>query len=298
MVSKHDQISSAEVRSIFKKHGLSPKKWMGQNLLVDPAYLTKIVESALIKPDDKIVEIGAGLGVLTSALQNAGAQVWALEIDNGFFRVLCERFQSNEAVHLLREDATKFDFQDLHNRIGPLKVVSNLPYSASSRILFSIVQDRSMYQSITMLLQKEVAQRLIEKPGQKEYGVLSVLTQAAGNTELLFHIPPKAFYPKPKVDSTTVRITFTDPAPVHVEDWSLMVRLVKASFSSRRKTLWNNLSSMRAINVNKDTVQKGADAANIDLSRRGETLTAQEFALFANAILECDQTRQGGVSYK
>ncbi len=284
MVSKNDQISSAEVRSIFKKHGLSPKKWMGQNLLVDPAYLTRIVESARITPDDKIVEIGAGLGVLTSALQSAGAQVWALEIDNGFFKVLEDRFQSNQTVHLFHEDATKFDFLDLYNRIGPLKVVSNLPYSASSRILFSIVQNRSIYQSITMLLQREVAQRLIETPGQKEYGILSVLTQAAGNVELLFHIPPKAFYPKPKVDSTVVRITFTDPPPVHVEDWPLMVRLVKASFSSRRKTLWNNLSTMRAINVNKQIIKRGAEAANIDLSRRGETLTAQEFAMFANAI--------------
>jgi 16S rRNA (adenine1518-N6/adenine1519-N6)-dimethyltransferase len=261
---------------------------MGQNLLVDANYLTRIVESAGPWENDNVVEIGAGLGVLTSALADAHAQVWALEMDSGFYRVLEERFRGRPEIHLIHQDATKFDFESLYRKIGRLKVVANLPYSVSSRMLFSFMEKRAIFESLTILLQKEVALRLISEAGQKEYGVLSVLTQASANPELLFDIPPRAFYPKPQVDSTLVRIIFPEGPPASADDWSLMTRLVKAGFSSRRKTLLNNLSGKSSINVSKELIRQAAQSADIDLARRAETLSPREFADFANAIKRLD----------
>jgi 16S rRNA (adenine1518-N6/adenine1519-N6)-dimethyltransferase len=284
MLPNSQEISTSEVRGIFKRHGLSPKKWMGQNLLVDVGFLNRIVKASNTGPEDRILEIGAGLGVLTSALAETGAEVWALEMDRGFFRVLNERFQERPNVHLLFKDATKFDFHCLYEEIGRLKVVANLPYSVSSRILFYVVENRAIFESMTILLQKEVAQRLICEPGRKEYGALSVLTQASGYIESLFDIPPKAFYPRPKIDSTLVRITFPKTPPAPATDWPLMIRLVKAAFSSRRKKLLNNLSSRSSINVERAKIEKAAQIASIDLSRRGETLSPEEFSGLANGI--------------
>ncbi len=273
-----------QVRKLFEKHGLSPKKWMGQNLLVDRAYLRKIVAAARVQPGDSIIEIGAGLGVLTEALLTQGAKVWALELDSGFFRVLQEEFSASNDVVLIHADALKYDFQILARQIGRLKIVANLPYNISSRLVFKFHENRDVFESLYILLQKEVAQRLIAEPATKAYGVLTVLLGVSAEVEILFHIPPKAFFPVPEVTSSLVRITFPSSCPVSVSDPRLLTRLVKATFAGRRKTLKNTLKNLTVLGMSENMLHAAAQEVGIDLKRRAETLSPKEFAEFADAI--------------
>jgi 16S rRNA (adenine1518-N6/adenine1519-N6)-dimethyltransferase len=276
--------TAAEVKRIFRDHGLAPKKWMGQNLLVDKMYLGKIVQAARIQPEEPIVEVGAGLGVLTEALARRGAKVWALEVDSGFFAVLEEKFSGSDQVSLIHADALKFDFRGLADEIGKLRVVANLPYSISSRLIFMFHENRDMFSSLHILLQKEVAERLVAEPGTKDYGVLTVLLGASAKVELLFDIPPKAFFPPPEIVSSLVGVQFPDIPPVPVSDSRLLTRLVKASFAGRRKTLRNTLKNTATIGVGPEVIVRAAEQAGIDLMRRGETLSPAEFCRFADAV--------------
>lgn len=287
--------NGSEVRKIFKGYGLAPKKWLGQNLLVDSLYLNKIVQAAAITSGETVVEVGAGLGVLTEALVRRGAKVCALEVDSGFFRVLEQKFADSPDVDLIHADALKYDFRSLAERIGKLRVVANLPYNISSRLLFTFQENRDIFTSLHILLQKEVAERLIANPGTKDYGVLTVLLGMSAKVELVFDIPPHAFFPAPEVTSTLVRVVFPDMPPFPVKDSPLLTRLVKASFAGRRKTLKNTLQSSRILEVGHEALVRAAAAAGIDLGRRGETLSFEEFARFADAMkagkrnLECTE---------
>src|SRR5271157_48134 len=274
----------SEVRRIFKGYGLAPKKWLGQNLLVDSLYLNKIVQAAGIISGEAVVEVGAGLGVLTEALVHRGAKVSALEVDSGFFRVLQEKFAGSPDVELIHADALKYDFRSLAGRIGKLRVVANLPYNISSRLLFTFQENRDIFTSLHILLQKEVAERLVADPGTKDYGVLTVLLGISAKVELVFDIPPHAFFPAPEVTSTLVRVVFPEIPPFPVKDSRLLSRLAKASFAERRKTLKNTLRSNPISGVAPQALTQAADAAGIDLGRRGETLSPAEFARFADAI--------------
>jgi 16S rRNA (adenine1518-N6/adenine1519-N6)-dimethyltransferase len=276
--------TGSEIRKIFKEHGLAPKKWLGQNLLVDPLYLNKIVQAAGIISGETVVEVGAGLGVLTEALVRRGAKVCALEVDSGFFRVLKEKFAGSQDVELVHADALKYDFPSLSGRIGKLRVVANLPYNISSRLLFMFQENRDIFTSLHILLQKEVAERLVADPGTKDYGVLTVLLGTSAKVELVFDIPPHAFFPAPEVTSTLVGVVFPDTPPLQVQDRRLLTRLVKASFAGRRKTLRNTLRNNPALGVSPEVLAQAANHAGIDLGRRGETLSFDEFARFADAM--------------
>ncbi len=275
---------ASEIRKIFKGYGLAPKKWLGQNLLVDFHYLNKIVHAAKIISGEAVVEVGAGLGILTEALVKRGAKVCALEVDSGFFRVLEEKFAHSPDAELIHADALKYDFRALAGRIGKLRVVANLPYNISSRLLFMFQENREIFTSLYILLQKEVAERLIAEPGAKEYGVLTVLLGISAKVELVFDIPPHAFFPVPEVTSTLVKVLFPDVPPFRVTDRGLLARLVKASFAERRKTLKNALRNTPTLGLSSQTLALAARNAGIHLGRRGETLSPEEFARFANAI--------------
>ncbi|MFC1835001.1 16S rRNA (adenine(1518)-N(6)/adenine(1519)-N(6))-dimethyltransferase RsmA [Thermodesulfobacteriota bacterium] len=275
-----------EIRRIFKQHGLSPKKWMGQNLLVDTSYLERIVQAAEVEPGEAIVEVGAGLGILTDALLTEGANVWAIEVDAGFFRILEERFLGRQGVTLVHDDALKHDFRALAASLGRLRVVANLPYNISSRLIFMFQENSDIFGSLCILLQKEVAERLEARPGTKDYGVLTVLLGISATVELLFNIPGRAFYPVPEVTSTMVRVSFLEKPRFPVADPAFFTRLVKAAFSGRRKTLRNSLRNSRIPLVSSDSIPDAAREAEIDLSRRGETLTPEEFARFADSLHE------------
>jgi len=275
---------ASEIKRIFKEQGLAPKKWMGQNLLVDKFYLNRIVRAADLKNGDSVIEVGAGLGVLTEALIDQGAKVWALEIDSGFFRSLQKKFGESDNPVLIHADALKFDFPGLSKKIGKLRVVANLPYNISSRLIFMFHENREIFSTLDVLLQKEVAERLIAAPGAKEYGVLTVLLGVSATVEIVFDIPAKAFVPVPEVTSSLVHISFPNTPPVEVSDSPLLTRLVKASFASRRKTLRNTLRNTPIDGLTPQILTISANQADIDLGRRGETLTPQEFARFADAI--------------
>ncbi len=277
-------MSKSEIRRIFKGYGLAPKKWLGQNLLVDSLYLNKIVQAAGITSGETVVEVGAGLGVLTEALVHRGAKVCALEVDSGFYRVLQEKFADSPNVDLIHADALKYDFRSLAGRIGRLRVVANLPYNISSRLLFMFQENRDIFTSLHILLQKEVAERLTADPGTKDYGVLTVLLGISARVELVFDIPPHAFFPAPEVTSTLVRVIFPDIPPFRVRDSRLLTGLVKASFAGRRKTLRNTLRRNPIPGVEPQALAQAADDAGIDLGRRGETLSFEEFARFSDAI--------------
>lgn len=277
-------LRASDIRRIFRDHGLSPKKWMGQNLLVSRSYLNRIVEAAQVGPGEPIVEVGAGLGVLTEGLVECGALVWALELDSGFFRLLQEKFTGVPNVELIHADALKYDFRALAATLGKLRVVANLPYNISSRLVFRFLDNRDIFDSLCILLQKEVAERLVAEPGTRDYGALTVLLGAFGEARLLFNIPGKAFFPVPEVRSTLIRISFSDAPPVPVSDAKLLIRLVKTSFAGRRKTLRNTLKKGVKPDVSPQMVTQAAQDAEIDLSRRAETLSPQEFGRFADAI--------------
>lgn len=276
--------NASEIKRIFREHGLTPKKWMGQNLLVDTLYLGKIVQAAHVNPGEPIVEVGAGLGVLTEALLERGAKVWALEVDSGFFRVLEDKFSGSPNVELIHADALKFDFSGLAREIGRLRVVANLPYNISSRLLFMFQENREAFSSLHILLQREVAERFVADPGTKDYGVLSVLLGVTAKVEILFHIPGRAFFPAPEVMSSFLSVTFPEVPPVTVSDHKLLTALVKASFTGRRKTLRNTLRNAAMFGISNDQLIQAANEASIDLGRRGETLSPVEFARFADAI--------------
>ncbi len=279
-----NKIKGPHPRDVFRAHGLAPKKWMGQNLLVDTSYLEMIVDAAGVKEGDRIVEIGAGLGALTNCLARRGATVWAIEVDSGFFRELESRFTGSSGIHLIHKDVLKFDFQGLAAQYGKLKIVANLPYNLSSRLVFIFQENSAIFESAVVMLQKEVAERLVAKPCAKDYGALTVLLSVTARANALFDIPPEAFYPKPEVTSTLVRINFPDPPPHSVTDHTLLTKLVKAGFSSRRKTLRNALKAMATPELSFDQIAGVADTVGIDLGRRAETLSPEEFVRFANTL--------------
>lgn len=280
MSNIHDTIKT------FLENKLAPKKWLGQNLLVDRHYLDRIVHEASVVPGEYIVEIGAGLGALTQVLAGSGSRVIAIEIDSGFFRELQKRFESVENVELLHADALKFNFRELAQRVGRLRVVANLPYNVSSRLVFMFQDNSDIFSSLTIMLQQEVAERFMADPGGKEYGTLSVLLGIRSSVQRLFDIPNKAFYPIPAVSSTLIRIDFDRGPGINVSDYRLLTRLVKAAFASRRKTLRNNLKSMTAHGLSLEDIQAAAQQSAVDLGRRAETLSPQEFANFSNAIYD------------
>ncbi len=276
---------TSDIKRVFDEHGLSPKKWMGQNLLVNKHYLEKIVKAADIVPGDSIVEIGAGLGVLTNRMADLGAEIWALEIDSGFFRLLQEKFAGSLKVHPIHADALKFDFGSLATSCGKLRVIANLPYNISSRLIFRFFEHSHLFSSLTILLQKEVAKRLIAKPNTKDYGILSVLLGIAAQVNLLFDIPRTAFYPIPEVTSTLVRMEFSEEFRFPVQDKATLIQLVKGAFAGRRKTLKNSFKDAR-IGSDLSVIETAADRMNLDLSRRGESLSVKEFGELSNIVFE------------
>jgi 16S rRNA (adenine1518-N6/adenine1519-N6)-dimethyltransferase len=274
----------SEIKRILKDHGLAPKKWMGQNFLVDPSYLRKIVAASGVQSGDAVVEVGAGLGALTETLVEWGVRVWALEVDSGFFRVLEEKFAFTDRVQLVHADALRYDFRGLAKTIGRLKVVANLPYSISSRLLFRIHENRDIFSSLHILLQREVAERLVAEPGTKDYGILTVFLAVNAVVDVLFHIPARAFFPAPDIVSSLVRVTFLDEPTMAVPDRDLLTNLVRSSFAERRKTLRNTLRARPIPGVAMETLVTAAEEAGIDLARRGETLSPEEFVRFAAVI--------------
>ncbi len=274
-------------------HHLAPSKRFGQNFLVNKNTSIKIVRLGGVLPSDTIIEVGVGLGALTLPLAEAAKQVIGIEIDSGIIRFHEKQNDLPENVSLIHQDILKTDFADLHRQVGSkLKIMANLPYSISNPFLFKLVENHQLIERATIMLQKEVAERIMAKPGSKQYGIPSVLLQSRASIEKLMSVGAEQFHPRPKVDSAVVSISFW-PKPPHVSkqpDYSypILQTLVRAAFGQRRKTLINTLSSCRLFSdflANKSEIRELTKTAiinsDIDPQVRGETLTLDQFIQMA-----------------
>ena len=268
------------VGRVLKEIGFRPRRGLGQNFLCDASVLARIVEAAAVEPDRTVLEVGAGLGVLTRELVRRADRVVALEIDPVLHAYL-ERTLPAANLTLLRRDLLDYDFADLP--ASGVTVVGNLPYASATAMLLRLLEQGPRFQRILAMLQREVAQRLAAEPGTKSYGSLSVAVQFRARPRVLFTVPPRAFRPAPKVESALVELAVRDRPAVEVTDPDLFFRVVRAAFAQRRKTLLNALR--RAGGFPRDRVEAALAAAGIAPARRGETLSLAEFAALSDFLL-------------
>ncbi|HUI45982.1 MAG TPA: 16S rRNA (adenine(1518)-N(6)/adenine(1519)-N(6))-dimethyltransferase RsmA [Nitrospirota bacterium] len=255
------------------------KKSLGQNFLKDPYYLDKIVDSARITSHDLVLEIGPGLGHLTRVLAARAGRVLALELDERLIPLLRKDFAECRNVEIVQADALEYPYAGLSDK---WKVVANLPYYLSTPIIQKLLNNRERFDTLTLMLQKEVADRIASPPGVKEYGYLSVLVQLYAEPHIEFLVPAGAFTPRPDVDSAVITLALRGSPAVSLRDEGSFLRVVKAAFSQRRKTLRN---SLKQLDVSKEKMEAVLDRTGIDLGRRAETLNVEEFARLADFLL-------------
>lgn len=260
-----------------------PKKKFGQHFLTDKNLIRKIVSAALVHEGDRALEIGPGRGALTEGLLDAGAFVTAIEVDKDLAEVLKERFKGTGRLEIITADALKTSFVELsRERKARFKLVSNLPYNISGPILAKFLNEREAFTLMVLMFQKEVAERIASGPGSKEYGVLSVLSQAYTDVKIEFNVSRNLFTPRPKVDSSVVSFRVLDKPKVAIEDENFFRSVVRSAFGTRRKTL---LNALKTLGFEKEMIQKALLSSGIDPVRRGETLTLDEFARLTSAFL-------------
>lgn len=252
-----------------------PKKHLGQNFLFDSSILLNIIRYADLADRDTVIEIGPGPGKLTRLLAERVRKVIAIELDPHLYNRLAEELKDLHNVELVLGDALKFPYE----RIDCFKVVANIPYYITTPIIFRLIEARGVLESMTLTIQKEVAERIVAGPGTKDYGVLSIMVQFRAEPELAFIIPKEAFRPVPKVDSAVIHMRLRKEPAVSVQDEALFKRLVKTAFSQRRKTLSNSLKAFE--NIREIVIQAG-----IDPQRRPETLSIEEFARISDYLTE------------
>src|SRR3990170_3097673 len=262
--------------------GTRPKKRFGQHFLVDQNIVRKILDVSEVERGDVVLEIGPGLGVLTERLLQAGAKVFAVEIDRRLCEALKERFPGEQGLEVINKDILDIPLSSFFEKAGKkIKVVSNLPYNISGAILAKFIDERNALSDMTLMLQKEVAKRLIAKPSTKDYGILSVLVQAFMEASYMFDVSQGCFKPPPKVMSGVVRLKVKASPLVGVEKEEFFKKVVKTSFGKRRKTLFNCL---KGLGVGDEALREILLDCKIDPKRRGETLGLSEFRALANAL--------------
>lgn len=270
-----------KTKNIVDKYGFKFSKSLGQNFLIDDTVLYDIVNGAEVGENDLVIEIGPGVGTLTRVLLEKAKKVYAIELDSRLIPILSEELKEYSNLQLIHEDALKVDFNKIIGEEKSVKVVANLPYYVTTPIIFNLLTGGYNFKSLTIMIQKEVAERMDAKPGCKDYGALTLLVQYFCNTKILRKVSPGCFMPSPKVDSIVIRLDRTEIPKVQVKDEKLFFRVVRDSFSMRRKTLWNGLKN---IGLDKEKLQCAFEKAGIDSKRRGETLSIEEFANLSNEI--------------
>jgi 16S rRNA (adenine1518-N6/adenine1519-N6)-dimethyltransferase len=265
---------------------IRPKKRLGQHFVIDARLLQRIAESADLQPDDVVVEIGAGNGGLTSRLAQKAEKVYALEIDAALIPILKAQFDGQAGVEIVHADALLFDYPGLYRRWGrPLKVVANLPYEISTPILFRFFEERECFSLLVLMLQKEVAARLVAPPGSKEFGPLSLWTRLYTEARILFQVAPQVFHPAPKVASAVVRFDFLSQPRIAVADPEMLRKVIHSAFTYRRKTLGNALRLGDFSRYPPGDIQEALRRAGIDPQARGEKLSLEEFHQAASSLL-------------
>ena len=273
-------IASPEVvHYICKRFDIKMSKKLGQNFLIKRGIVDEIVHAAELTPGEPVLEVGPGIGTLTQGLAQSGADVTAIELDRRLLEVLDTTLASYDNVRIVHGDVLKLDVPTIMNH-KPFKVVANLPYYITTPIIMSLLESKLPIERLVVMVQKEVALRMVAQPGTKEYGALSVAVQYYTEPDIVLDVPPKSFLPAPAVTSSVIRCVLRDKPPVDVIDEKLFFRVVKAGFAQRRKTFAN---TMKTTGLSKDRIEELLAKANIDGQRRGETFTLQEFADVANA---------------
>ena len=266
---------------VLQKYEFVFQKKFGQNFLIDTHVLDKIINAADITKDDFVLEIGPGIGTMTQYLACAAREVYAVEIDKALIPILEDTLSDYSNVTVLNEDILKVDIRKLaeeHNQGKPIKVVANLPYYITTPIIMGLFEGHLPIESITVMVQKEVADRMQVGPGTKDYGALSLAVQYYAEPYIVANVPPNCFMPRPKVGSAVIRLTRHKEAPVKTVDEKLMFRLIRASFNQRRKTLANSLKNSPELSFTKEEIQDAIAACGFKEGVRGEALTLADFA--------------------
>lgn len=272
-------------REIIDKYGFMFQKRFGQNFLIDGNVVEKIVREAGVTKDDFVLEIGPGIGTMTQLLCENAREVAAVEIDTNLIPILKETLAPYDNVTVINEDILKVDIPALaqeKNGGRPIKVVANLPYYITTPIIMGLFESHVPIDSITIMVQREVADRMQVGPGTKDYGALSLAVQYYAKPEIVLNVPPTCFMPRPNVGSAVIRLKKHETCPVHVDDAEFMFRLIRASFNQRRKTLANGLSNSSELTLSKEKIAEAIESLGVSPSIRGEALTLEQFAQLAN----------------
>lgn len=278
-----------ETIEILNKYHFVFQKKFGQNFLIDTHVLEKIIRAAGVTKDDMVVEIGPGIGTLTQYLCEAAREVVAVEIDKNLIPILEDTLSPYENVSIINEDVLKVDLNKLvqeKNGGRPIKVVANLPYYITTPIIMGLLEAHVPVDNITVMVQKEVADRMQSGPGSKDYGALSLAVQYYAEPYIAANVPPNCFMPRPNVGSAVIRLSLHKDKPVKLQDEKLMFKLIRASFNQRRKTLANGLNNSDEIKLSKELITEAITELNLSPSIRGEALKLEDFAALSNIIYE------------
>ena len=285
-----EKLSNPQVTiQTIKKYEFAFQKKFGQNFLIDDHVITKIINAAEITKDDLVLEIGPGIGTMTQYLAESARKVIEVEIDKNLIPILGETLAEYDNVTVINEDILKLDINRLveeENAGKPIKVVANLPYYITTPIIMGLFESHVPLQSITVMVQKEVADRMQVGPGSKDYGALSLAVQYYAKPYIVANVPPNCFIPRPGVGSAVIRLTRYEEPPVTVKDESLMFKLIRASFNQRRKTLQNGIANSPELPYSKAQVEKALEKMELAANVRGESLTLAEFAKLSDIISE------------
>ena len=274
---------------VIQKYQFAFQKRFGQNFLIDAHVLEKIVSAAGITKDDFVLEIGPGIGTMTQYLAESAGQVIAVEIDTNLLPILADTLKDYSNVKVINQDILKVDINELvkeYNNGRPIKVVANLPYYITTPIIMGLFESNVPIDNITVMVQKEVADRMQVGPGSKDYGALSLAVQYYASPYIVANVPPNCFIPRPNVGSAVIRLTRYQEPPVQVKDPKLMFKLIRASFNQRRKTLQNGLNNSPEISFSKEEITKAIESLGVSPSVRGEALSLEQFAQLANYFVQ------------
>lgn len=275
--------------AVLQKYNFNFQKKYGQNFLVDTHVLEKIMDAAQITKEDCVVEIGPGIGTMTQYLAERAGEVVAVEIDKNLIPILEDTLSEYDNVTIINDDILKVDLNRIveeKNQGKPVKVVANLPYYITTPIIMGLFENHVPLKSITIMVQKEVADRMQVGPGTKDYGALSLAVQYYAKPEIVAIVPPNCFIPRPNVGSAVIRLTRYVETPVKVKDEKFMFSLIRASFNQRRKTLANGLSNAQSLHLSREKVTEALEKMGLSATIRGEALTLEQFALLSD-LLDC-----------
>lgn len=270
-------------RAVIDRYGFSASKRFGQNFIKDNRVLEDIVEASCLTKEESVVEIGPGLGALTEVLSEAADQVYAVEVDRKLIPILEETLKGRDNIHIINQDIMKTDVKALTEG-RPFRIVANLPYYITTPIIMSLLENRVPCKSITVMVQKEVGERMVAQPGNKDYGALTLAVGYYTKAAIVRKVPSSCFIPAPKVDSVVVHMDVLQKPPVEVEDEELLFSLIRGAFNQRRKTLLNALSGYPALDLDKEVIRKAIADIGEKPTVRGEELSLRRFADLAGAL--------------